>query len=175
MGSRIIRAALAAAAAAGIAVAAAPVASAAPAGHHPRPDFSCSSCSIIEGTNYAVGAPDDSAGQPVTQETTGRTMTWVQQTTYLGYAAGFWKFSNGNYMAMNAGCNGATVKSSNTSSGVVWFMVDAGSGKWYVGNRYCDNQQHGNIVLEGDGVLHHQYAVAAIGACCGIWEKMTIA
>src|SRR6185369_11702092 len=98
MGSRIIRAVLAAAAAAGIAVAVAPVASAAPAGHHPRharvihPDFSCSTCNIIEGTGFAVGAPDDSAGQPVTQESTGRTMTWVQQTTYLGFAAGFWKF-----------------------------------------------------------------------------------
>jgi len=66
MGSRIIRAALVAAAAASIAVAAAPVASAAPAGHHPRPDFACSTCNIVEGTGFAVGAPDDSAGQPVT-------------------------------------------------------------------------------------------------------------
>jgi hypothetical protein len=181
MGSRIIRAVLVAAAAAGIAVAAAPTASAAPAGHHPRharvirPDFSCSSCNIIEGTGYGLGAPDPSPGHPVTQETVGRTVTWVHQTTYLGYDAGYWKLNvNGDYVSMNAGCNGATVKSDPASSGTVWFMVDAGGGKWYVGSRYCDNQQQGNIVLEGDGVLHHQYAVAAIGACCGIWEKMFI-
>jgi len=169
MGSRIIRAALVAAAAAGIAVAAAPVASA--AGHHPRPDFSCSSCSIVEGNGYAVGAPDDSAGHPVTQEVAGRTMTWVQQTTYLGYAAGFWKFSNGNYMATTTDCSGVTVKSSNTSTGVVWFMVPDGA-RWFVGNRACDTAQQGNTVLAGDGVLHHQYYIRKEPPCCGDFERM---
>jgi len=174
MGSRIIRAVLVAAAATGIAVAVAPVASAAPAGHHPRPDFACGSCSIIEGTGFAVGAANIAAGNPVTQEAQGRTMTWVQQTTYLGYDAGFWKFSNGNYMAATTSCGGVTVKSSNTSTGVVWFMRDAGGGKWYVGNRACDTAQRGNVVLAGDGTLHDQFGVAVIGACCGIYEKMFV-
>jgi hypothetical protein len=144
------------------------------AGHHARPDFSCGSCSIAEGTGFAVGATNIAAGNPVTQEATGRTMTWVPQTTYLGYTAGFWKFSNGNYMAANTSCSGITVKSSNTSDGVVWFMRDAGSGKWYVGNRYCDNAQTGTIVLAGDGTLHDQYFVRALPPPGGIYEKMFI-
>jgi hypothetical protein len=100
-------------------------------------------------------------------------MTWVQQTTYLGYDAGFWKFSNGNYMAANTACSGVTVKSSNTSTGVVWFMVPDGA-KWFVGNRYCDNAGNGNIVLAGDGVLHHQYYIRQSPPCCGDFERMFI-
>jgi hypothetical protein len=142
---------------------------------HVRPDFSCGSCSIAEGTGFAVGGANIAAGNPVTQEATGRTMTWVQQTTYLGYAAGFWKFSNGNYMAANNGCSGITVKSSGASDGTVWFMRDAGGGKWYVGNRYCDNAQTGTIVLAGDGTLHDQYFVRSLPPPAGIYEKMFIA
>jgi len=100
-------------------------------------------------------------------------MTWVGQTTYLGFAAGFWKFSNGNYMAANTSCSGVTVKSSNTSTGVVWFMVPDGS-KWYVGNRYCDTGQQGNMVLAGDGVLHHQYYIRKEPPCCGDFERMFV-
>jgi hypothetical protein len=141
---------------------------------HVRPDFSCSSCSIIEGTGFAVGAANIAAGNPVTQEATGRTMTWVSQTTYLGYDAGFWKFSNGNYMAANVSCSGVTVKSSGASDGTVWFMRDAGGGKWYVGNRYCDNGQTGTVVLAGDGTLHDQYFLHSLPPPGGIYEKMFI-
>jgi hypothetical protein len=153
-------------------------ASAAPAsaaGHHIRPDFSCGSCNIIEGTGFGAGAPDPSPGHPVTQEAVGRTMTWHSQTTYLGYDAGYWTLNaSGGYMATTSGCGGVTVKSSAASTGTVWFMVDAGGGKWYVGNRACDNLGAGNVVLASDGVLHHQYSTAVIGACCGLWEKQFI-
>jgi len=139
--------------------------------HH----FSANSVNIIEGTGFGLGAPDPTAGHPVTQEAEGRTVSWVPSGTYLGHDAGYWRLNiNSNYVAMNAGCNGSTVKSLQSSSGTKWYMVDAGGGKWYVGSVYCDNQQQGNIVLEGDGTLHHQYGVAAIGACCGLWEKMFI-
>lgn len=133
---------------------------------HPAFSANCP-CNIIMSNNDALGAPNPAAGNPITEEQFGRNLTWSSQTTYLGYDAGYWTLNtNGNYVAATNNCDGLTVKSSNTSNGVVWAMrYDSGSGKWYIINRYCDQVGNwgGTAVMGGNGTRGVQMFVGLIG------------
>jgi hypothetical protein len=171
------RAVLAAVAmAAGLAAAATAPAAAQSAGI--RPHFTGTNVNIILSNGDGVGAPDPSAGHPVTEEAVGRTMTFIHQTTYFGDDAGLWRINaSGGFMAMNNACNGSTVKSSSTSNGTIWAMKATtnaqGTVVWWLVNRFCD-QGGDNVVLSGDGVRGHQMFIGVIGSH-GALQKMFIA
>jgi hypothetical protein len=106
--------------------------------------------------SYAVGANDLNSGTAVIEVGhPGRTMTWQSLS---GGDAGYWKFSNGNYMAANSGCNGVTIKSSASSNGTVWIKVITGTGgDEYFQSRYCANNAFPQTFLGGHNNLNGQW------------------
>jgi hypothetical protein len=169
---------------AGIGLAAAPVAGAATVNHHPhhhaqviRPHLSGGTYNIVEANGCCgVGSATLNAGEQVTEvQGLGRSFTFSVQTTYFGDNAGYFQFSNGNFMAANSNCTGVTIKSSATSTGTVWAPQFTGTTHTYkIVNRYCDQQfgSHDTIDLAGRSSLGAQYILS--GDAQGIFNKMTV-
>jgi hypothetical protein len=133
--------------AAGLGLAAAPMAGAATVGHHGhhhaqvfRPHLTGGNYQFEEANgNYYVGSFDLNAGSQVVESSSARNFTFTVVTTYSGDNAGYLQFSNGNFLAANTVCDGATIKSSSSSFGTVWAPKFTGTTHTYdLVNRGCD-------------------------------------
>src|SRR6266704_6558706 len=131
----------------------------------------------IKETNgsFWVGASDITAGNPVTEksEASARNMTWdANGGTYQGHPTGYWKFSNGNFIATTVTDCEVTVKSSSSSTGTVW----ADNGNLII-NRYCDQQVGSNPdtqALAGFNISGRQFTVCGLPYdCSGFYRAMS--
>ena len=127
--------------------------------------------------SQAVGAGSITAGNPVTDVFhPGRDMTWSPQgTDGNNRTYGYWKFSNGNFMAANNACNGVTIKSDASANGVIWVEVFTG-GNLYYANRYCSGgaNRYGQK-LESDNQFLDQWSIADQSTCgAGCYFAITL-
>lgn len=110
------------------------------------------------GLPWCVGSADRNAGTTVkaVKLADAREMTWSQiDTDSHGNVEGYWKFSNGNYMAANDACTSVVIKSDKTSNGTVWTEIFS-NGNLDYGSRYCwakRGAQYGTVRLGVAGSL----------------------